>query len=133
MDPILQTLLSWQFIIFGMAVAAIVFVIRKVVEYFLPSKDTKLWNDLLLPIIPVFLGVVLGWVFKTFPYPDGLTTTGDRIVFGLVAGLLSTLMYRVMRSLLIQKIQAVDPQTATTVQQVLPATVESNLPPRGTL
>jgi hypothetical protein len=35
MDSILQTLLSWQFIVFGLAVAALLFVLRKFVEYFL--------------------------------------------------------------------------------------------------
>lgn len=109
MDPILQTLLSWQFIIFGLAISAIMFVLRKIVEYAMAhwaqaAKESGLWTDLLLPISPVVLGATFAVIFKHFPYPDGLTTGSSRFVFGLVAGLLSTLIYRVVNSLLGQKI-----------------------------
>ena len=96
MDPTLQTLFSWQFLIFGLAVAALVFVIRTVVEFFDTAKKSKLWNALVLPILPVILGGVIGRFFISFPYPDGLTHKWDRVVFGLVAGLLSTLLYRLV-------------------------------------
>jgi hypothetical protein len=33
MDPILQVLLSWQFVLFGLAIAAIIYVVRLIVEY----------------------------------------------------------------------------------------------------
>lgn len=69
------------------------------------AKESKLWNELLLPILPVVLGSVGALVFKTYPYPDNLTTSGSRFIFGLVAGLLSTLFYRVIKALLVQKIQ----------------------------
>jgi hypothetical protein len=115
MDPILQVLLSWQFILFGLAVAAVMYVLRIVVEYFMVLAKqnpaaSPLWNDLLLPILPVILGASAGYFFKLFPYPwfangpRGYVVVGDRVIFGLVAGLLSTLMYRVIKSLLYQKI-----------------------------
>ncbi len=109
MDTILQTLLSWQFLIFGTAVAAIMFVIRKIIEYAIVnwtplSKESKLWNDLILPILPVIIGSCGALLFKTYPYPDGLTTSGGRFIFGLVAGLLSTLIYRVTKAMINQKI-----------------------------
>lgn len=110
MDPILQVLLSWQFILFSLAVAAVMYVFRIVVEYVMVSlkidpKKPQWWNDLVLPILPVFIGVFGADFITSFPYPNGLTTKGDRIVFGLVAGLLSTLVYRVFKALLYQKIQ----------------------------
>jgi phosphoglycerol transferase MdoB-like AlkP superfamily enzyme len=108
MDPILTILLSWQFILFGLAVAGIVYVVRILVEYFLQlakkdPKTSKFWSELVLPILPVVLGAVAAVKFKSFPYPDGLVTRGDRIIFGLVAGLLSTLLYRVVKGLLSAK------------------------------
>lgn len=111
MDPILQTLLSWQFVIFSMSIAAIMFVLRTLAEYLMTNwkeaaKESKLWTDLLLPILPVVLGAGGAVLIKTFPYPDGLTTTSSRFIFGLVAGLLSTLLYRVFKALLIQKTEA---------------------------
>lgn len=111
MDGILQLLFSWQFIFFALAVAAVMYVIRLFVEYFLnlskvDIKKSKLWNDLIMPILPVLIGAFGSVFLKAFPYPDGLTTKGDRIVFGLVAGLLSTVIYRVVKALLYQKIVA---------------------------
>lgn len=114
MDTILQTLFSWQFLIFGSAIAAVMFVIRKIIEYAMANwsplaKESKLWNDLLLPILPVLLGAFGALVFKTYPYPDGLVTGGGRFIFGLVAGLLSTLIYRVTKAMITQKIKEADP------------------------
>lgn len=108
MDPILQTLLSWQFVIFSMAIAAVMFVFRTLAEYAISNwkpaaKESKLWNDLLLPILPVVLGPTAAVLIKAFPYPDGLVTGSSRFIFGLVAGLLSTLLYRVFKALLLQK------------------------------
>ena len=137
MDPILQVLLSWQFILFGLAVAAGVFVIRRIVEYFISlktdPKNVKLWNDLVLPILPVVLGPASAVFISAFPYPDGLTTKPSRFIFGLVAGLLSGLIYRVFKSLLQQKIDGVA-QAVGIQPPVLPTTVSvssSSLPPRG--
>lgn len=111
MDPILQTLLSWQFILFGLAIAAIVYVVRKIIEFLMDtytsfSKESKLWN-LILTILPIFLGPLVAGLVKTLPYPNGLSTTGARIIFGLVAGLMSTTLYRVVNDLLGQKIVSI--------------------------
>ncbi len=119
MDPILQILLSWQFILFGLAVAGVVYVLRILAEYFIQlakknPKSSKLWSNVLLPILPVVIGAVGAVHFKSFPYPDGLVTKGDRIIFGLVAGLLSTLMYRVIKGLLAQKVPP-PPQTINVI------------------
>jgi hypothetical protein len=118
MDPILQILLSWQFILFGLAVAGAVYVLRILAEYFIQlakkdPKNSKLWNEVLLPILPVVLGAMAAVNFRSFPYPDGLVTRGDRIIFGLVAGLLSTLLYRVIKGLLSQKVPT--PQTINVI------------------
>ena len=105
MDSILQMLLNWQFIIFALAIAALIFVIRQSAEYFLVKlKIKKIWNNLFLPILPVVIGGLLGFSLKRYPYPNGLTTVDGRIIFGLVAGLMSGLLYRVIKSLLFSKI-----------------------------
>lgn len=109
MDPILQMFLSWQFIVFSLAIAAIIFVIRTAVEFFIKNtKSTakKIWQDLLLPILPVFVGGLSAFLIKSYPYPNDLTANGSRVVFGVVAGLLSGLLYRVIKSLVSQKISA---------------------------
>lgn len=120
MDPILQTLFSWQFIIFGVAIAGVMFVVKRSVEYAIVnwsifSKESKLWNGLLLPILPVLIGAFGALIFKSYPYPNGLVTGGGRFIFGLVAGLLSTLFYRVINSLMVQKINTALPASVTPI------------------
>lgn len=126
MDAILQIFINWQFLMFGMAIAAVVYVFRKIMEFFISSISTnktiwlwKFWNELLLPIAPVVFGVVSALCFKTYPYPDGLTTEGDRIIFGLVAGLLSTLFYRIVKAMLVQKIQSVLPSNSLPLDNII--------------
>jgi hypothetical protein len=100
MDSTLEALLSWQFLFFCLSVAAVTFVVRKISEYILDnpkvpaSKTSKLWTDLILPILPVFLGSVGALIAKQYPYPTGLNEASGRFAFGLVAGLLSGLVYR---------------------------------------
>ena len=147
MDPILQVLLSWQFVFFGLAIAAIVYVLRLIAEYVasLLKKDlsqSNLWNNLLLPIVPIALGVVAALLLKKFPYPGftpdvhGVVSRGDRIIFGLVAGLLSTLMYRIIKALLYQKLvnvvqslpgNSTNPAVTNAAEQI----TTDQLPPRG--
>ena len=114
MDPILQVLLSWQFVFFGLAVATVIYAFRLIVEYLATvlKKDlstSHLWNNLVLPFAPIFVGVLAAIVLKKFPYPgftpdaSGIVLRGDRIIFGLVGGTFSTLMYRVVKSLFYQK------------------------------
>lgn len=139
MDPILQVLLSWQFVLFGLAVAFVMYVFRIVVEYFatILKKDlstSKLWNELVLPIAPILLGMLGAICVKTFPYPGftpdvhGIVARGDRIIFGLVAGGFSTIMYRVIKSLLYQKIVTVA-QAFTGVPQVINSVPTEQIPP----
>lgn len=118
MDTIFQAVLSWQFILFALSIAALTFVVRSVVEYCLDNpkiptgsvtKQSKLWTELLLPILPVVSGAVIGFFATAYPFPDGLTTSSGRVAFGLVAGLLSGLLYRVIKGTLISKISGTTP------------------------
>jgi len=109
MDTMFQALLSWQFLLFCLAIAAVLFVIRKIFEYVMANykidaKNSKLWRELILPILPVVLGSTAAFLAKQYPYPGGLTSGSARVAFGLVAGLLSGLFYRVLKSALTNKI-----------------------------
>lgn len=140
MDPILQVLLSWQFMLFGLAVAMVVYVLRLIVEYIASSfkydlSKSKFWNDLALPIIPIALGLVGAWLLTTFPYPGftpnaaGVVARGDRLIFGLVSGGFSTVMYRVIKALLYQKlVDTANNLTGTTTTTVTGVTTTSVVP-----
>lgn len=69
------------------------------------AKNSKLWKDLILPILPVILGPAAAYLAHQYPYPGGLTSGSARVAFGLVAGLLSGLVYRVLKSMLGYKIK----------------------------
>lgn len=112
MDELLRIFLSWNFMIFCLGLAAFGFVLRKVVEYLIldnphipASKQSPIWRGLILPVAPVLTGALAGYFAKGYPYPEGLSTSEyGRVSFGLVAGLLSGLVYRVVNELLRSKI-----------------------------
>jgi hypothetical protein len=111
MDTALQTLLSWQFLLFSLAIAAVTWVMRKVSEYLMANyaffnKESKLWRDLLLPISPIFLGVFAGLFAQGYPYPHEITSASGRMAFGLVAGMFSGLAYRLLNSFVLSKINS---------------------------
>ena len=109
MDNILQVLLSWQFIIFSLSIVAVTTVFRTIIEYLLKNvqimaKESKLWTEVILPISPVIEGLVGAILIKEYPYPEGISTIGARVGIGLVAGLLSGLLYRIVKALFNQKL-----------------------------
>jgi uncharacterized membrane protein HdeD (DUF308 family) len=126
MDMIIQALLSWQFVLLCLAIAALVYLVRQIVEYQLikyNDKDSNLWNNLLLPILPIILGIIVG-VFLKDPYPDVIKTESARIIFGLNAGFLSGLVYRVIKGTLISKVSGIESDEA---QQNLVAQVRETI------
>jgi len=106
MDPL--AFLSWQFVMFSLFVATIMYVLRTVFENIFPKLKTyQLWNSLFLMIMPIFIGAGLGGALKMYPYAIGFTTTSTHVGYGAVAGLLSTVLFKVIKELLIGKAQAV--------------------------
>lgn len=104
MDNIITTLLSWQFISFGLAISAILFVLKTVIEFWKTIREAKLWKEVFLPILPVIIGSAGAVVLSSYPYPENITTVSARLVFGLIAGLFSGLIYRIIKALIIQKV-----------------------------
>lgn len=104
MDPFLG-FFTWQFILFCLFISGITFVLRTFVEFFEKDmKDLKMWNELILPIFPVIVGGLIAIFVSMYPYPDGFGSNTARLIFGSVAGLLSTLVFRVIKSTLNAKI-----------------------------
>lgn len=121
MDTILQALLSWQFVLFCLAISAMVFVFRSFIEYGIEnwtylSTTSKLWNKLILPILPIVLGTLSALIAKKYPYPDELHTISARVAFGLVAGLFSGLVYRIIKGALFSKLTNVISSNSVTTK-----------------
>lgn len=133
MDLSFAILTSWQFVLFCLGIAALTFVVRKVVEYFLDkpevpvNKTSKIWTELLLPIGPVISGAVLGFLFKEYPYPEGISSDSARMFFGLVAGLFSGLAYKIVKGLLTKKADEVTSELENKDLSKLAETVKDSI------
>src|SRR5665213_1279610 len=106
MDPL--AFYTWNFVLFSLGIAAIMFVFRTIVEYTFPKvKVKKFWNELLLPILPIIFGGISSILLKLYPFTTGLTSVGDHLIFGIVAGLISGLVYKVTKGMLLNKLLTV--------------------------
>lgn len=113
MDTALQTLLSWQFIMLCLGIAAMTFVCRKiayfVINYYNLNKLELVWSELILPILPVVLGGLVSGLISKYPFPEAISTLSGRVFFGLVAGMFSGIVYRFAKSVLVSQIKKQDP------------------------
>src|SRR5258708_10975326 len=106
MDNSLSALFSWNFLLFSLGISALVWFIRTVLEYFYPKIDgNQLWEKLILPLMPLIFGGVIAIFAVKYPFPDGLTSFSARLMFGSVSGMLSGLLYQVIKGMLKEKIQ----------------------------
>lgn len=111
MDTALQTLLSYQFLLFCLSISAFTYVITIVVDYCFRvkgfvAKESHLWSELILPILPVLLGSLGALIAKQYPYPPEITSASGRFAFGLVAGLLSGFAWRWVKAIISSKLIA---------------------------
>lgn len=120
MDTAFQTLLSYQFLLFCLAVSTLTYVITVIVDYAFNTKgyvakENHLWSDLILPILPIVLGTLGAMIAKKYPYPVEIVSVSGRFAFGLVAGLLSGFVWRWVKALISNKMTALGSQ-ATIIQ-----------------
>ena len=127
MDTLLHALLSWQFLFFSLAIGIVIFVIRQLVEYGMDNwwplkqwkaanKDAKLWRGLILPILPIVLGLTAALFAKAYPFPEGFSSTSGRVVFGLVSGFTSGLAVRIYKSFLSSSVSEYSSRISTFVK-----------------
>ncbi len=105
MDGVLLALFTWQFILFCLAVFGLTFLFRKIGEYLFANvgfltKESKIWRDLILPVLPIVVGIVFALIAKSYPYPIDMHASSARMAWGLSGGLLSGLGYRIINSFL---------------------------------
>ena len=108
---ILNNILNWQLILFCLAISATTYVVRIIVNFILLKynivpKDCHLWENLALPILPVFIGSIGALLVKQYPYPIEISSYSGRFIFGLAAGLLSGFIWRIIKAGINSKINA---------------------------
>lgn len=119
MDSAYAQLLTKDAFIAAILVVIGTFFVRKIVETAVPSakgEDTPKgsvyktrfglwWNSVILYAIPVVFGAGVGALGKWTNYlvPEGMTTMGGAILWGVVVGWFSSFLYKVARKLLKDK------------------------------
>lgn len=130
MDPALTVLLSWQFMLFSLGCFFVIWVIRTILEFFIPTiSANKYWDKLALPLLPVFLGATVAHFITSYPYPNGEVATLPRELFGITAGGLSTVAFQVIKGLLKQQLTTLIVQTTTTQVPSATSTILEPPPP----
>lgn len=96
--------ITWPFLIFCLGLAAITFVVRRLLEFVMdrPSipldKNSIWWRDRALPLLPIILGGIIAFFAKMYPFPEmiGQSAVG-RVFFGLVGGLFSSFAFNYIK------------------------------------
>ncbi len=97
---IFEQLLTLPNLVFCLAIWALVFIQRKIVEtVWSGAKTNKYWREIFLPVGPLFSGAGLAAAVSPdlYTFPDMFTTIWGRLFFGLVCGLASGLVYRMFK------------------------------------
>jgi len=98
MDP-LTPFFTWQVFIYGIAIYGVTRFFRGLAETYRPTLvKNQIWEDVVLPIVPVALGALLAH-WKGFPFPTTLTEWTLRSFLGGVVGGLSGLTYRALKAI----------------------------------
>ena len=107
MDQILTQFFTINFIFFCLGVAALTFIIRRVIEFIIianpavpATKNSKFWTEFFLPLFPILIGPIVNYFVKLSSAP--FDKAGGRVFYGLVGGFLSGFVYRMVKSFLIK-------------------------------
>lgn len=106
MTEFLSIFITWQFLVLCVGIAAITFVIRTTIEFFIlnnprmpGNSQSKFWREFFLVILPIVLGFLFAIFGNSFPYPEPILDPYSKFLFGSAAGLLSPTLYRVIKAL----------------------------------
>jgi hypothetical protein len=104
MENVLEQLLSLSTIVLCLIISVLVEVQRKIATRIRPSlKDSKTWNEFWVPLGPLGTGALIGLFIEQYPWPADFTSTWGRVFFGVVCGLASAHVYRVVKKFLVKK------------------------------
>lgn len=100
----LGQLITVYFVLFLLAVVFFVKMQRMAVEliankYFPSFVKSKIWRSFLLYCAPSGTGVILATIMSSYPYPELLTSTSGHMIYGVGVGLLSNMLYSMIKEL----------------------------------
>jgi hypothetical protein len=96
----LEIFANWQTLLLGLAIYVMSFGLRRVVETgWSGAKKNKWWNEVVLPLTPVALGILLALVAKKFPWPMPVSGSfSARAMYGVACGVFCGWLYSRVRS-----------------------------------
>lgn len=91
----------WSSILFSLGIFMVVYVLRTAIQAFWKGwQQSKLYQELALPLTPIVLGGLLAWLFTTWPWPDLLLKSPSaRIIWGGILGMFSGVVYGRVRKM----------------------------------
>lgn len=110
MDDFAGQFFTVNAVVFALVIWVLVLAQKRVVNVlFTKIANTKIWLELILPFLPVIMGGVVALVAKKYPFPEAFAASASsRLFFGIVCGLFSGLVYRVIKSFILQKLPKKD-------------------------
>lgn len=94
-------------IVFCLIIWALVWAQRKVTRMaWKNAEDNKYYRGLFLPISPLAVGGVLAGLVSSYPFPEDFQSFWARVFFGIVCGLISAHVYKIVKKLIQAKSDA---------------------------
>jgi hypothetical protein len=105
MDEIFDTFVNPQTVFLCLAIYVMTYVIRTVTEsLWAGAKTNRYWRELWIPLGAIVNGTLLGFMAKTFVWPDMFSKTlAGRMAYGAICGMFSAFLYGRVRSWLASK------------------------------
>lgn len=105
MEKVFESFFSPQVLFFCLFIWGVSLVLRRAFEQFFKSLTRKkIWNEFLLPILPIIIGMIVAFFAKQYPYPAPFNTSlSARLFFGFVSGGASGYIYRIIKAFLVTK------------------------------
>lgn len=116
MENVLEQLLSLSTIVLCLMISVLVEMQRKVITKIKPDLEkSKMWNEFWVPLGPLGTGALIGLFIEQYPWPADFTSTWGRVFFGVVCGLASAHVYRVVKKFLVKKEDSMGAKDAGTI------------------
>ena len=99
-DPLVG-FFTWPTLLFAIVIYGVTRFIRATAENFFPKlRGHRIWEDVFLSLLPVFLGAGLAMLVKAYPLPPAFAVGKElRAFFGASVGGASGLLYKVFKAM----------------------------------
>lgn len=101
-NSIIEMIVCWQFVIFALCTSILTSLIRVGIEDLIPKLENEKWfQDIILPILPLFLSCCIILCCKSVALPNNIGDTfSGRIIYGLICGQFSGTIFRLVKNTL---------------------------------